>query len=158
MIPGKQEKWDRRFLELAEHISSWSRDPSTKVGAVIVRPDKTIASTGYNGFPYGMNDAASLYDKREIKYERIVHGEMNAILHAKEPLHRYTLYTWPFFTCSRCAVHVITAGIKRVVAPYNIDERWEEELLKAQDFYSEVGVEFTILDRIEDNVCQIRKT
>ena len=50
------EKWDRRFLALAEHVADWSKDPSTKTGAVIVRPDRTIASMGYNGFPRGMAD------------------------------------------------------------------------------------------------------
>lgn len=66
-------KWDRRFLRLAQEVASWSKDPSTKTGAVIVRPDKTIAAIGYNGFPRGCDDAPELYAHRETKLSRVVH-------------------------------------------------------------------------------------
>ena len=102
---------------MAEHVSKWSRDPSTKCGAVIVRPDKSLASTGFNGFPRGMDDDEELYDNREVKYDRVIHAELNAILSAHEPVRGYTLYVWPLPTCSRCAVHVIQSGISRVVCP-----------------------------------------
>lgn len=136
-------KWDRRFLELAKMIASWSKDPSTKTGAVIVRPDRTIASIGYNGFPPGCNDDQELYADREGKYEEIIHCEMNAILSAREPLHGYTLYTYPFLTCNRCAAHVIKAGIKTVIAPVcpnHLKERWEPTFKKSRRYYSEAGV------------------
>ena len=138
-------KWDDRFLKLAQHVSQWSKDPSTKVGAVIVRPDRTIASVGYNGFPRGMDDNPTLYYHREIKYERMVHAEMNAILNAKEPLEGHTLYIWPMFTCDRCAVHVIQSGIKRVVAPIlpdSVTGTWSGFINSAQDYYDEAGVEW----------------
>lgn len=89
------KKWDLRFLRLSQCISTFSKDPSTKVGAVIVRPDKTIASMGFNGFPKKLKDDAR-YNDREVKYSLIVHGEINAILFAKESLTGYTLYTYPF--------------------------------------------------------------
>ena len=79
-------KWDGRFVELASHIAKWSKDPSTKCGAVIVRSDKTIASVGYNGFPRGLDDSGKLYDNRSVKYDRVIHAEMNAILNASESL------------------------------------------------------------------------
>ena len=113
------EKWDVRFLELAEHISQWSKDPSTKVGAVIVRPDKTIASVGYNGFPKGVADLEERYDDRETKYKMVVHAELNAILNAKEPLDDCTIYIWPTLIvpaiCDRCLVAAIQVGIKTIV-------------------------------------------
>lgn len=111
----RQEKWDLRFLKLAQIISEWSKDTGTKCGAVIVRPDMTIASTGYNGFPRGMRDDIDLYLDKEKKYSRVIHSEVNALLTAKEPLQGYTLYGWPFTPCDRCAVQIIQAGIKRVV-------------------------------------------
>jgi len=141
-------KWEKRFLEMAQLVASWSKDPSTKVGAVIVRPDMTIASVGYNGFPRGMNDHPTLYEDRDVKLSRIVHAEMNAILHAKEPLTGYTLYTWPVLTCDRCAAHVIQAGIVRVCAPKatpELSERWREQFKKAKEYYLEGEVIVTEL-------------
>ena len=67
----KIDKWDSRFLELAKLVSTWSKDPSTKTGAVIVRPDRSVASIGFNGFPVKMSDHQELYDNREEKYSRL---------------------------------------------------------------------------------------
>jgi len=139
------EKWNLRFLHLAQTIALWSKDPSTKVGAVIVRPDKTIASVGYNGFPRGMDDDGSLYLDREEKYDRIIHGEINAILNAKEPLNGYCLYTYPLAPCNRCAVQVIQAGITKVVFPKleeDLRERWGASVARTKEYLDEVGVEW----------------
>jgi dCMP deaminase len=136
-------KWDERFLELAKLISTWSKDPSTKTGAVIVNPDRTILSVGYNGFPKGMDDSAELYANREIKYERIVHCEMNAILNAKQSVEGCTLYTWPFGSCQRCAAHMIQGGIKTFVfpkLPKELEERWKESVLKTKAYIKEAGL------------------
>jgi dCMP deaminase len=137
------DKWDIRFLELAKFVSDWSKDPSTKTGAAIIRPDRTIASIGFNGFPRGMQDNEELYNNREIKYSRIVHCEMNAILSADESLKGYTLYTYPFASCDRCAVHVIQSGIERVVFPKlpdELKERWEDSLKKTLSYFNEVNL------------------
>jgi len=137
-------KWDHRFLNLAKYVSGWSKDPSTQTGAVIVRPDKTVASMGYNGFAKKMKDDKELYDNREVKYKRVIHCEMNAILHAREPLEGYILYTWPFLTCERCAIHVIQTGITRAVAPKcpeDKEKRWGDSFKTARSFYKEAGIE-----------------
>ena len=142
-------KWDGRFVELASHIAKWSKDPSTKCGAVIVRSDKTIASVGYNGFPRGLDDSGKLYDNRSVKYDRVIHAEMNAILNASESLKGHTLYTWPLPTCSRCAVHVIQSGIVRVVFPKLVTKeeigRWGDSVQNALDYYKEANVEYRLL-------------
>lgn len=132
--------WDERFLHLALHVSRWSKDPSTQVGAVIVRPDRTIASVGYNGFPRGVVDDHRLHT-REDKYPLVVHAEMNAVLNAREPLNGYTLYLWPLPCCSRCAVHIIQAGIKRVVAAFPAPERWKMDCERAAATFKEAGVQ-----------------
>jgi len=137
-------KWDQRYLELAKHIASWSKDPSTKTGAVIVRPDKTVASIGYNGFPKSMPDNDNLYANRDEKYSRIVHCEMNAVLHAKEQLEGYTLYTYPFMSCDRCFQHMVQAGITRFVAPVATQEqltRWGPAFDKVRQYARECSVE-----------------
>lgn len=144
-VPEKElSKWDDRFLSMAADISNCSKDPSTKTGAVIVRPDKTVAALGYNGFPAKLNDSEELYADREVKYERIIHCEMNAVLNARERVEGYTLYTFPFLSCPRCAVHMITAGITKVVAPAcpkDKLDRWGEALERTKDIFLEAGVE-----------------
>ncbi|MCA1379354.1 cytidine deaminase [Bradyrhizobium sp. BRP05] len=144
-----QSWWDRYFLDVAKAVSAASKDPSTQVGAVITRPDKTMASFGYNGFPRGIADTEERLNDRDTKIALVIHGEINAILTAREPLHGYTLYTWPFLTCDRCALHVVQAGIKRVVAPEvpaDKRERWKDSLAKAQAIYDEAGVRWKLID------------
>lgn len=144
--------WDRRFLGLCEHVASWSKDPSTKVGAVIVRPDRTIASVGYNGFPRGVRDEPNRLSDRETKYALTVHAEMNAILSAAESVQGYTLYTTPCLSCDRCAVHVIQAGIRRCVAPEPTPDmlsRWRDALRRTRALFAEANVVFQEIPRRE---------
>lgn len=142
------EKWDRRFLELAKLVANWSHDPSTKCGAVIVRADRTIASLGYNGLSRKTPDNLEFYQNREEKYSRIIHAEMNAVLALQERAVDYTLYTWPLLCCERCAVHMIQAGITRVVAPEASEDalkRWQTSLLNSLKYFREAGVATTII-------------
>lgn len=132
-------KWDKRFIELAIFISNWSKDPSTKVGAVIVDNDNRIISVGYNGFPQGIEDNNRLED-RDTKYKIIVHGEINAILFANKSVKGCTLYTVPFEPCPRCAGLIIQSGIRRVVAPVNKNDRWEDEFKISRQLFSEAGI------------------
>ena len=134
--------WDRRFIGLAEHVSTWSKDPSTKCGAVIVRPDKTIASLGFNGFPTKIVDVEEYLDAREVKYERVIHAEMNAILFMREPLLGFTMYVWPMLSCHRCAVHIIQAGITSVIAPHSPNPRWEDSMEITRGLLREANVNF----------------
>lgn len=138
------DKWDRRFIELAKHIASWSKDPSTQTGAVIVDQKKRIVSVGYNGLSIGVQDTPERLNNREIKYKIIVHCERNAIIFANRDLEGCTLYTWPFMSCSTCAAMVIQSGIKRVVAPYNNNERWVEEFKLATEIFREAGVDIKL--------------
>lgn len=138
-----------RFVYLAQHISGWSKDPSTKTGCVIVRPDGTIAAVGYNGFPRAIKDRPEFLNNREEKYKRVIHCEMNAILSARERLDGYTLYNWPGQSCDRCAVHVIQAGITRVVSPKmdsEFTQRWKEQTKLADELFAEAGVEVVYIN------------
>ena len=149
-VSEKESKWDNRFLDLAEVVASWSKDPSTKTGAVIVRPDLSVASVGFNGFPKGMPDSPEAYHNREEKYSRIVHCEVNAQIHAHGPVDGYTLYTIPFMSCDRCAIQMLQAGIARFVFPRASDEaldRWSESFAKTIRYFEECGVEYTEIVR-----------
>jgi dCMP deaminase len=138
-------KWDKRFIDLAEHISTWSKDPSTKVGAVIVDSERRIVSVGYNGFPSGVQDEPSRYENREIKYDMIVHAEVNAILFSPHDIRGCTLYTWPFQPCSRCAAIVIQKGISRVITVENKDPKWEKSFTLAAKMFSEANIKLETL-------------
>lgn len=142
------DKWDIRFLDLAKLISTWSKDPSTKTGAVIVAPDRRIISTGYNGFPRGVLDHEARLANREEKYKIIVHCERNAMLFAREPLQGMTLYTYPFLSCSSCAAMMIQAGITRHVAPRSSNERWGEQVQMTLQILAEAGVGLELMDYI----------
>ena len=133
------DKWEVRLLDLAEYISQWSRDPSPKVGAVVA-DGKRVVSVGYNGFPAGVKDLTERYSDRDTKYKMIVHGEVNAMTYAREPLTGFTLYTWPFMPCSVCAGIVIQSGIKTVVAPYNDRPDWQDSFRITRQMFEEAGV------------------
>ena len=138
------DKWDLRFLELARHISDWSKDPSTKVGCVVVGPDREIRSTGFNGFPRGIMDDDNRLNNRQKKYPMICHAEENAIMHAARigiSLKGNTAYvTWP--PCSRCTRSLIQAGINEVVYPSEVEipERWKEDFSIAMEMMEEAGI------------------
>ncbi len=138
------EKWDSRFLELAKHISEWSKDPSTKVGCVVVGEDREIRSTGFNGFPRGIEDDPTRLGDRDQKYPLICHAEENAIMHAARigvSLKGNTAYvTWP--PCSRCSRSLIQAGVKEVVYPLDVDvpERWKEDFEISTGMLNEAGI------------------
>lgn len=138
-------KWDLRFLHLASHISDWSKDPSTKVGCVVVGSDREIRSTGFNGFPRGIKDTSERLDDREQKYPLICHAEENAIMHAARvgvSLKGCVAYvTWP--PCTRCARSLIQAGVVEVVFPEDIDvpERWVADFDMSMSMMKEAGLE-----------------
>lgn len=146
------EKWDRRFLELAQHISTWSKDPSTKVGAVITDEKNRVVSIGYNGLPMGVEDTPERLNNRELKYKMIVHGERNAMLFAGRPIDGCTLFTWPFMPCSVCASMVIQSGIIRVVAPFSDNPRWSEDFKLTEQLFAESNVKLLLLSNSFDVV------
>ena len=133
--------WHQRFLALAAHVGSWSKDPSTKVGAVIVRNDRTIVSVGYNGFPRHCDDDPELYADRTKKYPRTVHAEVNAILTAKEPLDGCALYVSPLYPCPSCAGIILPSGISSVYAHLPTEPaHWADAFAASRQMFEEAGV------------------
>lgn len=143
-------KWDKRFLNLAKEISTWSKDPSTQIGAVLVNDERRILATGYNGFPRGVWDSPDYYQDRETKYKYVVHAEMNAIYNATYngiSLKDSTLYVWGLPVCAECAKGVIQVGIKRVVMPRgDYPERWIESFKKTLSMFKETNIEWVFID------------
>jgi dCMP deaminase len=145
-------KWDHRFMRLAHEISTWSKDPSSKIGAVIVNDERRILATGYNGFPRGIADTDERLNDREQKYPRIVHGEMNALMNALYSgvsVKDSTLYVYGLPVCSECTKSVIQAGIKRVVITYPqlSPEKWQNQWNgMSKPMYDEANVSVTYMN------------
>ena len=135
----ERRSWDEYFLDIAELISTRSKDPSTKVGAVIVR-DKVILSTGYNGFVRGVNDNIPERYNRPEKYLWTIHAEENAILNAARcgtKLGGSTLYIYPMHPCSKCASFIAQAEIKDVVIRNTVENpRFADSFKKASEIFN----------------------
>ena len=141
--------WASKYKHLAKEISTWSKDPSTKVGAVVVGEHGQLLSQGYNGFPRGIKDSDERLNNRERKYELVVHAEMNAIYNASlngVSLKDSTLYVYGLPICNECAKGIIQVGIKKVVAmrPKKYNIAWEESINNARNLFSEVDVMYLI--------------
>lgn len=119
--------WDRRFLDLAQFVAGWSKDPSTKVGAVVADPRHRIKSLGFNGFASGVLDLADRLADRDTKYALVLHAEENALAFAGD-VQGCTLYVWPMAPCAHCMSLAIQRGITRVVAPGTVPLRWADNL------------------------------
>lgn len=143
-------KWDRRMLGLVNLIATWSKDPSTGVGAVIVDPKNRVVSLGFNGFPRAVLDTDDKLMDRAEKLRRTIHAEENALLFAGRPVEGCTIYvTHP--PCARCAAKIIQAGIKRVVSNQpaaGFAERWVDEVKSANEMFIEAGVEFDYVGEV----------
>lgn len=136
-------KWDRRFIGIAQLVATWSKDPSTGVGAVIVDNHKRVVSMGFNGLPQRVTDNYDAMDRDE-KLRRTIHAEDNALLFARGSVADYTIYvTHP--PCAHCAAKIIQAGIARVVSrpPWNsFAERWADDIRSASEMFAESGMQF----------------
>jgi dCMP deaminase len=141
----KQREWDSFFIGLAKAASVKSKDPSTKSGTVIVRPDNSVASIGFNGFPKKMQDRPEWYNDRAQKYPRMIHSEINAAIFCRDQsLEGYALYNWPLPPCRPCALEMIQHGIVRFVAPKmtpDIEERWGASVQESRQLIADCGLE-----------------
>lgn len=144
--------WDTYFIAIADVVRTKSKDPSSKIGAVIIGQHKQIVSTGFNGFPRGVDETDATRWERPIKYQYVEHAERNAIYNAARTgvsLSGCTLYLVgmgpPTVPCVECAKAIIQAGIVRVVgqAFREVPAHWEEDFAFAQALLREAGVEFT---------------
>lgn len=149
---GEDDKaivWHKRFLKDAMEKASWSKDPSTRCGSVILDSKRRKVSEGYNGFARGVEDTEERLNNRDLKYPLTIHAEINAILFAKQDLTDCTLYVVPLPPCAACASVIIQSGITTVVAPImtaDIEERWGESVTLSRIIFKEAGVRLIEID------------
>ncbi len=139
--------WDRYFLNLAYEIAKKSKDPSTKVGCVIVK-NNNVVSVGYNGFPKGVKDYEERYNDRDMKYLFVCHAEANAVYSAAKrgvSLEGSTIYV-PWHPCHDCSKAISQSGLSSVVLDPNfvmseeLKERWKMQLECASLMFQEAGI------------------
>ena len=142
----ESEKWDQRYLKLAEEVASWSKDPSRQIGAVAVGAKGQVLAQGFNGFPRGILDSSVRYANRSRKYELVVHAEMNVIYNATYSgvsLDGATLYVSGLPVCSECAKGIVQVGIKRVIMrDMEIPDSWQDSWRKTQEMFHETSIQF----------------
>lgn len=146
--------WHNRFMDVATLVSTWSKDPSTKVGAAIIDPTrKSIISTGFNGFPREVADSYNLYKNKDEKYPRIVHAEMNAISEAAAQgtkLMGMSIYvTHP--PCPDCTGIIIQTGIREIYFPKQDNNssfafRWGCAFSTSKEMMDQAGVRYSEID------------
>ena len=144
-----QEEIDLKLMARAKEVSLKSKDPSTQVGAVLAKSGVEISS-GYNGFPHGVDDSPERYADRYIKYPMVVHAEVNAILQAGHAAEGCDLYVYPSFDlppiCADCAGVAIQAGIVCIIGyiPNPGDERaarWADSVSISKTMWEEAGLQ-----------------
>lgn len=148
-------------MGLAHHVSSWSKDPSSKIGAVAVIGNG-LPIIGYNGFPRGMKDTEERLNDRAQKYPRTVHAEMNCIYNAAElgvSLKDSSMFVYGLPVCGNCSLGVIQAGIKKVYiqpgSPETIN-KWIESFQQTADNFEECGVYWEVLNASGDFIPNYR--
>ena len=136
-------------MELAKHVSSWSKDPSTKVGAVIAN-GKKLLSVGFNGFPPQIEDKEEWLNDRPTKYSQTIHAEINCFLALGNVVPpNSSLYIYPLHCCAECGKHGIASGIRRIIILLGRDstnDYWNMSGLRTQLICERAGVEYIVVN------------
>lgn len=143
------KEWDERHLKLAFEVSKWSKDPSHKVGAIIVDQERRPVSWGYNGLATGIEDSPAILGNRDVKYKYILHAEKNAILFARRSLDHCVLYsTLP--PCAQCTAALVQLHIYRIVCNWTEDymSRWKSDVDAAKHMCQQVGILYRLVPSI----------
>lgn len=163
----KPPSWDEYFMKTVYLVASKSKDPRTKIGAVLVRDNRIIA-TGYNGFPIGVLDSEERYNDRPTKYKFVVHAEANSILscaYAGISSKDASLYTQGF-PCCDCMKSIIQGGVKSVIIhkqwPDMDSQAWSESCKISEEMSIENGINISVFDKelgingyLDENIIQV---
>lgn len=141
--------WDLRFLDMARLVATWSKDPSTQVGAVAVGHRRRILGQGYNGFPSGIRDLDERYQNRDMKYGLVVHAEANVIYNACRVgvmLETATVYVYGMYPCPECVKALAQVGVSRIAFMLGESQNlsyWQEQWGLSESIMREVGIGHT---------------
>lgn len=150
------DRWHAHFIQKALTCSDMSKDPNTRVGAVIIGPDRETRSDGFNGLPRGLKDTPERLADRDVKNELTVHAEVNAVTNAARigvSTRGCTLYlaatdhtgeVWGGPPCVNCSLVLMQAGIARIVAPpfKPGPSKWRDSIERARGLLLEASIEY----------------
>lgn len=145
---NKMKRWMDHFIQMAKLVSSMSKDPNHKIGAVIVNQDNRIISMGFNGFAKGVEDSQDRLNNKEVKRALMLHAEENAILQAlagKQDLTNCDIYVFGYPPCVHCTSLIIQSGIKHVYFRFpdkkrKISDAWKQSFKLAEEIAKEVNL------------------
>lgn len=159
-----------KYYKLTEYMANvFSKDPSTKVGALFMYPKTLqILSMGYNGMPRGIDETLGHRWERPLKYKLTEHAERNAIYNAARSgtSLQDSICVVSMFPCTDCARGIIQSGCQMVVTKDidcfikehpNMSDHWREEWIISMEMMKEAGIELVLLtdDMINDQfACQ----
>lgn len=148
--------WNTYFIGIAYLSAMRSKDPTTQVGACIVNQNKRIIGIGYNGFPYGCDDATFPWQKEgaffDTKYAYVVHAELNAILNSSENLMGATIYV-THFPCNECAKAIIQSGINKVI--FSSSKHAElDKTYASRKMFTAAGIEIEQISEVHVSLLQ----
>jgi dCMP deaminase len=152
------DTWDKRWMDMAALVATWSKENSRKIAAVVVDSRNVLVSIGWNGFPRGIDDDVLARSDRPAKYLWTEHAERNAIYNAAAngiKLGGCRMYI-PWYPCSDCARAIIQSGITQLLCaePDWEDEIWKDKFAVSKDMLGESGVNVTFLVGIEPPVSK----
>lgn len=140
-------EWHDRWFQMVNLVSSWSKDPSTKVGSVIIPKGSDIPVIGWNGFPRGVKDLPERYADRNLKYMLVSHAEENTILNAARngiDIKAGTIYI-SAFPCHNCSKSIVQSGLEKVFyrpSSKEFLERWGDSIAISELILNEGGVRY----------------
>lgn len=142
------DKWMKRYLKLCYEVCSWSKDQSTKTGAIIVTSDGDPVSWAFNGMPPNIDDSIEERHERPLKYKYFEHAERNAIYGATKADLQDCIMFCTHYPCSDCARGIIRKKIKTVVVDAKhgkggvtgFNERWNDSFSESETMFREAGV------------------
>lgn len=149
-------KMNKRFIDSARLCATWSKDPSTKVGAVLVRGKAALAS-GHNCFPKGHDTKPEHYTNREYKLKHIVHAEINVVQQAMKYCRTGSILGSSMYTnfpvCPDCMEVLGVHGVLRVFQPRLEDtegfanrspewiKEWSDRLIESADIANALHID-----------------
>jgi len=143
-ITRESGTWSKHFMKMALVASEISKDPSTKTGCIIINAKRDIIATGYNGFPFAIDDKDEWLNDRDMKYALVIHAETNAILRTtnRRDLEGAELYC-THYPCGDCAKNIVQVGIKKVFYHNRQkleDGNWAEHYKVSDMIFKQSGV------------------
>ncbi len=143
--------WDEYFIRKVYFVAGKSKDPSTKIGAVLVK-NHTALTDSWNGFARNVKDLKKRYNDRQVKYLYICHAELNAIINCGRngtSTIDSILYSQSI-PCENCGKYIIQAGIREIVyhKQWSMSDRWKNFSDISLNMFKEAGIKIRVFDKV----------